>query len=83
MAFPFQNVWQRHKPNVWHVGLRNSDQFGVLLRLIDTEEGLRRLITGMEAAALVLGAGKKLLYIPEYAHKEKEWIEKSRECSRN
>lgn len=59
------------------VGLRNSDQFGVLLQLIDTEEGLRRLITGMEAAALVLGAGKKLLYIPEYAHKEKEWIEKS------
>ena len=69
--------WAEVQTQCLAVGLRNSDNSGVLLQLIDTEEGLRRLITGMDAASLVLGAGKKLLYIPEYAKIEKERIKKS------
>lgn len=49
------------------VGLRNSDKSGVLLQLLDTQEGVKQLITGMESAALLLGAGKKILFIPDYA----------------
>ena len=57
------------------VGLRNSDKSGVLLQLLDTQEGVNQLITGMESAALLLGAGKKILFIPAYAKHRKEWIE--------
>ncbi|WP_170313397.1 NADH-ubiquinone oxidoreductase-F iron-sulfur binding region domain-containing protein [Lacrimispora amygdalina] len=57
------------------VGLRNSDKSGVLLQLLDTQEGVNQLITGMESAALLLGAGKKIFYIPEYAIHVKERIE--------
>ncbi|NNJ31895.1 NADH-ubiquinone oxidoreductase-F iron-sulfur binding region domain-containing protein [Lacrimispora defluvii] len=57
------------------VGLRNSDKSGVLLQLLDTQEGVNQLITGMESAALLLGAEKKILFIPEYAIHVKERIE--------
>lgn len=57
------------------VGLRNSDKDGVLLQLLDTQEAVKQLITGMDSAALVLGAGKKILFIPEYALHVKERIE--------
>lgn len=57
------------------VGLRNSDKSGALLQLLDTKEGVNQLITGMESAALLLGAGKKILFIPEYAKHRKELIE--------
>lgn len=56
-------------------GLRNSDKSGVLLQLLDTHEGVDQLITGMESAALLLGAEKKILFIPDYAIHRKEQIE--------
>lgn len=57
------------------VGLRNSDKSGALLQLLNTKEGVNQLITGMESAALLLGAVKKTLFIPIYAIHLKERIE--------
>jgi NAD-dependent dihydropyrimidine dehydrogenase PreA subunit len=68
-------IFARRQASCLVVGLRNSDKSGVLLQLLDTKEGVNQLIAGMESAALLLGAGKKILFIPEYAIHVKERIE--------